>query len=101
MPAAKKSVRQAVARVGAAKRWGKDESEVRRDLAIERRRAFIERVLEDAPPLSPEQREQLRSILQSAAERSDVDAWGAKLKLARPTALLGSGLPSVASETAP
>lgn len=65
MPAHSPTLRQAVAKAGAAARGGDPERvlETKRDLAAERIAAYVERVVAQAPPLSPEQRDRLALLL--------------------------------------
>lgn len=66
MPAANQSLRTAVARSAAARRWNRDDPEARRDLATERLAAYIAKVVSEAPPLTSEQRERLSLLLAGA-----------------------------------
>ena len=60
-------VRAATARAGAAVRWKRpDADDALRDLAAERISAYIERVLAEAPPLGPQQRDRLARLLNGA-----------------------------------
>jgi hypothetical protein len=68
MPAHSPSLRRCTARAGAAVRWAHpDADQARRELAAERIGVYIQRVLADAPPLNPEQRDRLAVLL--AADR--------------------------------
>jgi hypothetical protein len=64
LPAHSPSLRRCTARAGAAVRWARpDADQARRELAAERISAYIQRVLADAPPLTPEQRQRLAVLL--------------------------------------
>lgn len=64
MPAKSPELRRATARAGAAVRYGHpDADEARADLAVLRIAAYVERVVEAAPPLSSDQRCRLASLL--------------------------------------
>ena len=67
MPAKKTDLRLAAARAGAAKRWHPENAEPARELATERIHSYIERVLSDAPPLSPDQKARITALLQSGS----------------------------------
>ena len=62
------AVLQARSRLGVASRVGtSDEREsARRDLAAEKIAAYVERVVSEAPPLTPDQRARITSILRAA-----------------------------------
>ncbi len=65
MPARSKTLRVAVARAGHAARGG-DPVQIestRRDLAAERIASYVEAVVAQAPPLTPEQRARLALLL--------------------------------------
>ncbi len=66
MPAKSATLRVAVARAGHAAAYGDAEQikETRRDLAAERIAAYIQKVVEDAPPLTDEQFRRLAVLLQ-------------------------------------
>ncbi|TFD53217.1 hypothetical protein E3T46_04595 [Cryobacterium sp. Hh11] len=62
----KSSKRQTVAKIAAAARWGNPSPEIavaHRDLAAERLADYITKVVSKAPPLTPEQRDRLASLL--------------------------------------
>lgn len=62
MPASEK--RTALARHAAAVRWDKpNQVETARDLAAERIAEYISRVVDAAPPLSPEQQDRIAALL--------------------------------------
>jgi hypothetical protein len=63
MPKNSPSLRQAVARTGAASRWGHDDQDARRDLATEQIATYIDRIVAAAPPLTAEQRDRLSTLL--------------------------------------
>ena len=69
MPSLQPSKRQTVARIAAAARWGNPSPEIavaHRDLAAERLAEYITKVVSVAPPLTPEQRDLLASLLRPA-----------------------------------
>jgi len=53
--------------IAAAKRWGRDSHDLERDYAAERLADYITRTVEQAPPLSPAQRDQLATLLRGGA----------------------------------
>lgn len=55
MPARNPELRHSLAKVAAQSRWGGQDPGPRQDLATERLAAYIERVLEESPPLTDEQ----------------------------------------------
>jgi hypothetical protein len=64
LPAHSPSLRRSTTRAGGAVRWARpDADQARRELAAERISSYIERVLADAPPLTPEQRDRLAVLL--------------------------------------
>ena len=63
MPENSPTLRHAVARTGAARRWGRDDQDARRDLATEQIAAYIDRIVAAAPPLTDEQRDRLVTLI--------------------------------------
>ena len=63
MPAKNKVVRVAAARAGAEKRWNPDETSAARDLAAARIEDYVQRLVAEAPPLTPEQRTRIASLV--------------------------------------
>ena len=57
-------------RLGTAKRWGHaDAEELRRDLAGVLIAEYVEKMVADAPPLTPEQIDRISAILHSSVAR--------------------------------
>ena len=68
MPASSPTLRRSTAKAGAAVRWhSPDAVEARRELTAERIAAYVQRVLADAPELTPEQRDRLALLLRGGA----------------------------------
>lgn len=65
MPAASPELRLATAKAGAAARWADPEAaaEARRDLAAERLAVAVQRIVDQAPPLTDEQRARIGALL--------------------------------------
>lgn len=69
MPSKNPNHRQTVARIAAAGRWGNKSPELTAahcDLAADRIAEYVEKVVAAAPPLTPEQRDRISSLLRPA-----------------------------------
>ncbi|WP_156112148.1 hypothetical protein [Prescottella defluvii] len=61
-------LRRAVGRAAAAKRWNKsDLIDRQRELAESRIAEFVRKIVDQAPPLAPEQRDRISALLVAAA----------------------------------
>lgn len=68
MPSQVSEKRAALGRHAAAVRWQKpNRGETARDLAAERIAEYVERVVAEAPPLTPEQRDRIATLLRGGA----------------------------------
>ncbi|TFC20189.1 hypothetical protein E3O51_05595 [Cryobacterium sp. MDB2-10] len=65
--------RTTIARIAASARWGNSSPELdvkQRDLAAERLAEYVRKVVDAAPPLTPEQRDRIAALLRPSVGAS-------------------------------
>ena len=67
MPSASSTTRSLQGQFAAARRWGRDSHDLERDYAAERLAEHVAKVVAQAPPLTPAQRDRIAVLLRGGA----------------------------------
>lgn len=74
MPAHDPAQRSYVSQIAARKRWGTDDTQARQALKSSRAEDYVRKLVDEAPPLTPEQRDRLALLLRGPCQPAPVGA---------------------------